>query len=87
MSRNSSVGIATGYRFDSQQGKDIFLYSTASRPALRPTQLPIQWVLGALSPGVERPGREAEYSPTSSAGIKNGGATPSLPQTSSWHSG
>jgi hypothetical protein len=31
-------------RFDSQQGQEIFLFSTASRPALRPIQPPIQWV-------------------------------------------
>jgi hypothetical protein len=28
-----------------------FLFSTSSRPALGSTQLPIQWVPGALSPG------------------------------------
>jgi hypothetical protein len=37
----------------------IFL-TTASRSALGPTQPPIQWVLGALSLGVKRPGREAD---------------------------
>jgi hypothetical protein len=37
--------------FDFRQGKDIFFYSTASRPALWPTQSPIQWVLGTLSSG------------------------------------
>jgi hypothetical protein len=30
--------------------------------ALRSTQPPIQWVLGALSLGLKRPGREADYS-------------------------
>jgi hypothetical protein len=35
---------------------------TASRPALRPTPPPIQWVSGALSLGVKRPGREADHS-------------------------
>jgi hypothetical protein len=28
-----------------------------------PAQFPIQWVQGALSPGVKRPGREADHSP------------------------
>jgi hypothetical protein len=41
------------------------------RPALRPTQTPIQWVPGALSLGVKRPGREADHSPLSSAEVKN----------------
>jgi hypothetical protein len=35
-----------------------------------PTQPPIQWVTGALSLGVKRPGREADHSPQSSAEVK-----------------
>jgi len=31
---------------------------------------PIQWVTGALSLGVKRPGREADHSPPSSAEVK-----------------
>jgi hypothetical protein len=42
-----------------------FLFSTASRSVLGPTQPPIQWVPGALSPG-----READHSPPSSAEVK-----------------
>jgi hypothetical protein len=34
-------------------------------------QSPIQWVPGALSLGVKRPGREADQSPPSSAEVKN----------------
>jgi hypothetical protein len=37
--------------FDSRRGLGIFLFTTASRTALGPTQPPIQWVLGALSLG------------------------------------
>jgi hypothetical protein len=37
----------------------IFLFATASRPALGLTKPPIQWVSGALSPGVKGPSREA----------------------------
>jgi hypothetical protein len=40
-----------------------FLSSSSSRPAVRPTQPPIQWVPGALSLGVKRPGREGDRSP------------------------
>jgi len=47
-----------------------FVFTTASRTALGPTQPPIQWGPGALSLGVKRPGREADHSPTSSAEIK-----------------
>jgi hypothetical protein len=38
---------------------------------------------GALSLGVKRPEREADYLPPSSAEV-NGGAVPPLPHTSSW---
>jgi hypothetical protein len=55
-------GIALGYGmdergFESRQGLGIFLFTTATRPVLGPTQPPIQ-VLRALSLGVKRPGRE-----------------------------
>jgi hypothetical protein len=50
-------------------GKD-FLFSMPFRPALGPTQHPIQWVPGAFSPGVERPGREADHSPSTSGEVK-----------------
>jgi hypothetical protein len=64
----------------------IFLFSTTSRPALRPTQPPIQWVPRPICAEVKRPGREADHSPPSNGEVKNGGATPPLPHTSSWHS-
>jgi hypothetical protein len=53
----------------SRRGLGIFLFTTASRTAVRLTQ-PIQWVPGALSLGVKRPGREADHSPPSSAEVK-----------------
>jgi hypothetical protein len=53
-----------------QQGLGIFLFITASRPALGPTQPPIQWIPGAPSLGVKRPGREADHSHPSSAEVK-----------------
>jgi hypothetical protein len=43
-----------------------------SRPALGPTQPPVQWVPGVLSPGVKaRPGRDADHSAPSSAKVVN----------------
>jgi hypothetical protein len=38
-----------------------FLFSTAFRSVLGPTQPPIQWVSGALSPGVKPLGSEAAH--------------------------
>jgi hypothetical protein len=40
--------------FDPLQRKEIFPLTSVSRPALRPTQPPVQWVPGVLSPGVKR---------------------------------
>jgi hypothetical protein len=75
--RDSEVSIATGYGLDDQgvrvsspAGLKNFQFTMLSRSALRSTQSPIQWVLGALSPGVKRPGREADHSPPASAEVK-----------------
>jgi hypothetical protein len=65
--------------FNFQQGQEIFLYSTASRLALRPIQPPKNQVPGALSTWVMQPGREAEHSTPSSGEVKYGGAVPPLP--------
>jgi hypothetical protein len=65
-------------------GLGIFLFTTASIPALGPTQPPIQWVRGALFRGVKWPGREADYSAPSSAEVKNAWSYTSTPNTSSW---
>jgi hypothetical protein len=73
----------TGARFPGEE-QQIFLYSTASGPALGPTQPPVQWAPSALSQGVKRSENEACHSPPPSAAIKNGGVIPPLPHTSSW---
>ena len=69
----SSVGIATGYGLDgpeieSRWGRD---FPHLSRPALGPTQPPVQWVPG-LSRSKERPERDADPSPPSSAVVMEG---------------
>jgi hypothetical protein len=60
----SSVGTETGYGledeetvFDYQKGQEIFVFCTASRPNLRLTQPPIQWVPDAFLWGLS--GRNA----------------------------
>jgi hypothetical protein len=78
---------ATGWRFDLLKGSEIFLYFTGSRPALGPTQPPMQWIRGASSSGVKWPVRAADHSPPSSIEMKNGGAIPPLLHTCTclWH--
>jgi hypothetical protein len=55
----------------SSPGRDKnFIFSTSSRPALGPTQPPVQWILGALSAGAKLPRREADHSLPTSAEVK-----------------
>jgi len=37
-------------RLESQEEEEIFLFSKMSKPALLPTQFPIQWTLMVISP-------------------------------------
>jgi hypothetical protein len=61
-SRGSSVSIVSGYGLDGpaievwfpEETKRIFPVSSVTRPTLRPTQPPVQWVPGVLSPGAKR---------------------------------
>jgi hypothetical protein len=73
--RDSSVSIATDYRLDdlgSIPGRSkIFLFITPSRQVLGPTQPPIQWVPGALSPGAKRPMRQVDHSSRCKAEVYN----------------
>jgi hypothetical protein len=84
-SRDSVVGIATGYELDVRGigvrvpvGARFFLLATSSGPVLWPTQSPIQWVPGVPSPGLKRPGREADHSPPNSAEVKRDNSTLSV---------
>jgi hypothetical protein len=56
-----------------------FLFSIMSISALGPTQPPIKWIPGVISPEIKRQELEADHSPPFSAEVKNGGAIPSLP--------
>jgi hypothetical protein len=75
-SRDSSVGRATGYGLnDRRVGVRVLvgsiIISSPGRPdRLEPTQPPIHWVPRALSPAVERPGREADCSPAANVDLK-----------------
>jgi hypothetical protein len=60
---------------------DVTIYSTASKPALGPTQPPIPWVLGVLPAGVKRQSHEADHLPPSNAEVKNGGPITSFSLT------
>jgi hypothetical protein len=76
----SSVGIAIDYRLDgpgieSRWGRD---FSHTSRPALGPTQPPVQWIPG-LSRGVKRPGRGADHPPLLTPRSRKSRAIPLLP--------
>jgi hypothetical protein len=61
-----------------------FLHSVQT--GLGPTQPFIQWVPGALPPGVKRQGREADHSPPSSAEVNSGGGIPPFPHIPLWYS-
>jgi hypothetical protein len=71
MSRDSSVGIVLVYGPDDRGSRVRFpAEATASRTELGPTQPRIEWVSGALSLGVKRPGRAVDRSSTSSSKVK-----------------
>jgi hypothetical protein len=60
---------------------DLF-HSFQTRSGAHPVSYPMG--TGVLSPEVKQSGCEADHSPHSSTTVKNGGAIPSLPHTSSW---
>jgi hypothetical protein len=65
-----ATGWTTGVRFPARVG-EFFLFATASRSALGPTQPLIQRVPGALSRGLKRPESKTDHPPQSSADVKN----------------
>jgi hypothetical protein len=90
-SRDSAEGIATVYGLDDRGvgvrvpvGSRIF--SSLRRPdrLWDPAKPPIQWVPGALSPVVKRPGREVGHSPPASAEVKKTWIYTSTPHNCSW---
>jgi hypothetical protein len=58
-----------------------FLFVTASRPALRPTQPHIQWVPAVLTVGIKRPEDEVDNSSHLLPGLMSG-VIPPFPNTS-----
>jgi hypothetical protein len=66
MEQGSSSGTVLGYGLDDrgfESRKSSEFFTTAYKPALGPTQPPIQWVPGAFSLGIKLPEREADHSP------------------------
>jgi hypothetical protein len=84
--QDSSGSTAMGYGLDGQGlipfRDKSFLHSIQTSSGAHPASYPVG--TGVLSPGAKSPGREADHSPPSNAKVKNGGAIPPLPYTSSW---
>jgi hypothetical protein len=91
-SLGSVVGIAAGYGLNWLLGVRVpvgtKIFSAPNRPDRRwgPTSLLSNGYRWALSPGVKRPVREADYSPPTNVEIKKIWIYTSTPHTSSWHS-
>jgi hypothetical protein len=86
-----SIIYGLGYRLDdlqfrSQYRQVILFFSKTSRQTLKPSQPPIQWVMGPLSLGEKRPGHETDHSLSSCVKVKNEWSCAStLPCVLSWH--
>jgi hypothetical protein len=59
----------------------FFLFGNASRPAMMPTQPPVQWVSGGFFPLVKRLYHKADHSLPSSAVVKYAWSYTSTPPT------
>ena len=71
--RLSYRGLSQDYRmedngFSYQSGHNIVPFSKKGRPAMGPTQRPLQWLRGDLPSGIKRSG---DRSQPSSVGLKN----------------
>jgi hypothetical protein len=68
-----TVSIATGWTEESEfeflHGRE-FSFLHVVQTGSEATQPPIQWVYGALLPGINRLGREADHSTPTSAKLK-----------------
>jgi hypothetical protein len=58
------------------EGLIIFLFHETSRPALGPTQLPIQSAAGGCSPRIRRPGMNTTTHPNTVPGVRMNGVVP-----------
>jgi len=65
-----NIYVFRSFRVRFPGGARNYLFTTASRTALRPTQPPIQWPQGTFSLGVKRSGRGNDHSPPSSAEVR-----------------
>jgi hypothetical protein len=69
-------------KYTVEMGSGAMIYT----PSFIKIGLGIQKMMAGSSPGVKRPGLEADRSPQSSAEVKKYEAITSLPHMSSWHS-
>jgi len=67
----------TGVRFPTTE---MMFYSVRFQTGSGLIQSPINWVPMALSPEMERPGREADYSPPSNGDVNDAWSYISTPQ-------
>jgi hypothetical protein len=93
MSRDSLISIAKGYvamcwTTGVQLPEEERDFSPFRNLKIRSAAHPASYTMGtgAISPVIKRLGSEADHSTPPSTEVKNCGAIPPLPQTSSWRS-